>query len=692
MCFMDGGTEAQASLRELRPATPSVWLGPAAALVIGLPVLAWGLLASGQTRITWFVPVCDAVAVLCMLVVLLLGVLDAGLLNNRRSLPIGAIAVATSVMWIGHFIIFPGDIPALGGNLLNQATPILFLLINLLTPLMLSIALLQRDRELRRTRRAVAIAMCAGLAVGLATVGASFLIGSRLETVSAAGEFSTVDAVVGVAGLVPAGVGMIVFAAGLRGDERVAGGALAALTFTGLTSISLLFLQARYTPSWFADHILATGAFVALLAGQLWLYGTSVIAERQAAAAVAMAAERRRIGLDIAEAMAVETDYLPVVNRLVSGVREALEADRVTMLRLVPEGFVVECSIDRDREPASIGTHLTVDSVVSGDRRVLVEAIETREPVLTDGYRVIGLDPENGDSHAGIRRSILLPLVRGGEAYGVLIGGRRSDRPFTPEDADQLRELGALAALLIRNARLLAETELASQAKSNFINLAAHELGTPISVIRGYIEMLADGAFGALGTTQVEPVATIQTSTAELAARVAQLLSAARLEVPSTAGQPVETVDLVSLARDAARSAGQRARLIGGSITVVAPDRPVEAVAQARDVGIILDNLVNNALTYSRPPATIRIEVTDGQLPEVRVKDNGIGIPDDARERVFDQFYRVDNVDFGYPSGTGLGLFISRRLAEQYGGRLYVESSSPDGGTVFTLRLKRATS
>src|SRR5207237_2587899 len=98
--------------------------------------------------------------------------------------------------------------------------------------------------------------------------------------------------------------------------------------------------------------------------------------------------------------------------------------------------------------------------------------------------------------HAAILRGLVMPLVRGGTVDGVLIVGRRTDRPFTQGDVDQLEELGAIAALLIRNSRLLAEAESSSRAKSSFINLAAHELGTPISVVRGYIEMLADETFG----------------------------------------------------------------------------------------------------------------------------------------------------------------------------------------------------
>src|SRR6266481_24708 len=121
-----------------------VWFGSAAALTIGLPILVWGIYASSAPEMSWFVAQTDGVAIVSMIVVALLGSLDAELRRNRRSLPIVFIAAATAVMWAGHFAMFPDDIPAFEGDRFNQATATLFLIINLLTPLMLSVALLLR--------------------------------------------------------------------------------------------------------------------------------------------------------------------------------------------------------------------------------------------------------------------------------------------------------------------------------------------------------------------------------------------------------------------------------------------------------------------------------------------------------------------------------------------------------------------
>jgi signal transduction histidine kinase len=677
-----------------RKSSWSVWLGSAAALVIGLPVLLWGVLTPSAPLLTWFTPVFDALAFGCMIVVALLGSLDAELRQNRRSLPIVFIAAATAIMWAGHFVIFPGDVPGMGGARFNQATSTLFLAINLLTPLLLFIALFERGGPLDRSKRTIAMVIAGGAVLGALVIALSVTVGAGLETVSLTGTFTNFDAVVGAAGLVPAIIGLVAYLVGWHGDERVAAGVLAALTFTGLNSLLLIYLEMRYTPAWYAGHVLALLPFVALLAGQLWLYTGSVVAERKAAAEVASAAERRRIGLDVAKAMAEETDPLPVVDRLLSGVMQALSADRVTMLRQTAEGYVVERSIDREERPANIGVELPLDSVVADDRPVVSEAVKLRRPVVAGAYRVVGVDERDVGSHAGIQQTVVMPLQRARTVEDVLVVGRRANRPFTAKDVDQLEELGAIATLLIRNSRLFAEAESSSRAKSNFINLAAHELGTPISVIRGYVDMLADETLGPISSRQRGPIDALRNMAAELGDRVSQLLVAARLEAGAMPvfidGSPA--VDIVELIRDAVDRASDRASLIGAEIEVLTARTSVNVVANGRDIGIVLDNLLNNAMTYSNSPARVTLEITGREWVEVRVADNGIGIPEHARERIFDQFYRVDDAEFGYPSGTGLGLYISRQLAMRNGGGLFLERSEPGKGSVFVLRLPGATS
>ena len=104
-----------------------------------------------------------------------------------------------------------------------------------------------------------------------------------------------------------------------------------------------------------------------------------------------------------------------------------------------------------------------------------------------------------------------------------------------------------------------------------------------------------------------------------------------------------------------------------------------------------MDNLINNGLTYTVRPPRLSIAVsTEDTHGIVRVADNGVGIPETERGLVFERFHRVHDPSFSNVPGTGLGLYISRQLAERHLGRIVIERSEPGAGTVFALSLPLA--
>ena len=115
--------------------------------------------------------------------------------------------------------------------------------------------------------------------------------------------------------------------------------------------------------------------------------------------------------------------------------------------------------------------------------------------------------------------------------------------------------------------------------------------------------------------------------------------------------------------------------------------QPVLVQADAEHVGRILDNLINNALTYCVGKPVVTLTVGGDEQPTVAVSDNGVGIPRDKRELVFERFVRLDDEQIGPVPGTGLGLYISRELARRHGGSLILEESAPGKGSRFLLRL-----
>ena len=289
------------------------------------------------------------------------------------------------------------------------------------------------------------------------------------------------------------------------------------------------------------------------------------------------------------------------------------------------------------------------------------------------------------------RRFLVAPLAVGGETIGLLAMGRKTDEPFDPAAVQSLRQFSTLGALLLRNARLIAQAQVAEQAKSEFMSIAVHELRAPLTVASGYLGMAMEGAFGDLPPALKDVLATALRKTEEAKLLADELLAVARMEgkvlTPNT-----EPISAMGAVQDAVARARPRAALVKATITAE-PGDDSTALADRAMVGTILDNLLNNALTYTDHAPTIRISARrdPGQVA-ITVTDDGIGIAPADQPRIFERFARgTDRITREKP-GSGLGLYLSRGLAEQMGGSLKLEASQPGEGSTFVLRLPPAAS
>jgi signal transduction histidine kinase len=235
--------------------------------------------------------------------------------------------------------------------------------------------------------------------------------------------------------------------------------------------------------------------------------------------------------------------------------------------------------------------------------------------------------------------------------------------------------------------RLYVSAQLGSETKTRFLHMAAHELRTPITVVTGYLSMLTEGSLGDVPDRWRNPLEILLAKARELNSIVADLLEASRIEA-NAVPRSHDQIDLRAVVHDATERARPRAVLLHGEIATQLPADPVPIEGDAKQLGRILDNLINNGLTYATRLPRLHISVlSDGGRALVRVADNGAGIAASERERVFERFQRTNDPAFRHVSGTGLGLFISRQLAEGHGGSLAIESSTPDEGSVFVLAL-----
>jgi HAMP domain-containing protein/signal transduction histidine kinase len=295
---------------------------------------------------------------------------------------------------------------------------------------------------------------------------------------------------------------------------------------------------------------------------------------------------------------------------------------------------------------------------------------------------------------------VVLPVVFEGRVKAVIeLGSLEEFSPIHLDFLDQLTDgIGVVINTLEANMRteellkqsqiLFAESQEANKSKSAFLSMAAHELRTPLSVITGYLSMLQDGTL--TPDKWGRPLKVLVTKATELNSIVDDLLTAARIEGGTVPTNP-RTVDFREMARAAVARAEARAGLLKAEVLYSEPEHPVPVHVDRDQLSRILDNLINNALTYSNQPPWVRLTVSDDRGPSLVVEDHGVGIPRDKQEKIFERFFRIDDPNLGPQPGTGLGLFISRELAERHGGSLTLDRSEIGRGSTFVLRLPAAT-
>lgn len=243
-------------------------------------------------------------------------------------------------------------------------------------------------------------------------------------------------------------------------------------------------------------------------------------------------------------------------------------------------------------------------------------------------------------------------------------------------------ELGELAASFNGMAASLAANE---QRRRDLIGDVAHELRTPITSVRGYVEGLAAGVF--------EPGPDAWRVLDEQTARLEHLVDdLALLWRAESHDLRLDTVALDGPALLASVRERHRVGAVAGAIEVtLGAVAPAQVRADAIRVGQVLDNLVGNALRYTPPGGRVELGLAvDGPEVLLSVRDDGPGLTADQAALVFERFYRADPSRSRDAGGSGLGLAITRSLVEAMGGTIGVDSPGPGRGTAFLVRLPRA--
>lgn len=229
--------------------------------------------------------------------------------------------------------------------------------------------------------------------------------------------------------------------------------------------------------------------------------------------------------------------------------------------------------------------------------------------------------------------------------------------------------------------RALQET---NDLKTQLLGMAAHDLRNPLDAILGYVEMVRDGAQG--NEAVAEPAERIGESALRMNALLGGLLSAASIESGRLVADthPVHVAALIEGVASAYRVPAERK---GQRLDVDVTARDQVVVGDEERLRQVLDNLVNNAVKYTPHGGRIAVSLAadDGRL-RIAVRDSGPGLSAEDQQRLFRAFERLSSRPTGNETSTGLGLSIVKRIVEQHGGRIWVESA-PGAGSTFVVEL-----
>jgi PAS domain S-box-containing protein len=335
-----------------------------------------------------------------------------------------------------------------------------------------------------------------------------------------------------------------------------------------------------------------------------------------------------------------------------------------------------------DYPPDPAGEHTVVQVLRTGQAAILSDVTDEHTVSNTRNAEHLRVVRALG----GIRSFMTVPLTARGHTLGAITFlSSTAARRYRAADLTQAEDLARRAALAVDNARLYREAQDAIQTRDEFMSVAAHELKTPITSLRGYAQLVLrqldrDGVLDPVRVKRALEV--IDQQSDKLANLVSQLLDVSRIE----AGRLVldrQVVDVSSLVENVVTAA--QASTTKHTLTMRSPIW-VRALVDPLRLEQVMTNLVGNAIKYSPRGGgiDIQIDVARPDTLRITVTDQGIGIAPEHRAYIFDRFYQAHGP--GHFGGMGLGLYISRQIVELHHGRIEAEFPS-EGGTRFVVTL-----
>ena len=243
-----------------------------------------------------------------------------------------------------------------------------------------------------------------------------------------------------------------------------------------------------------------------------------------------------------------------------------------------------------------------------------------------------------------------------------------------------------IAFVITRSFETLAE---AAKMKSHFIEVASHELRSPLSNLQWVTEMLESERMGDLGEDQMDYFRMVKENVVRMQKLISDLVTVSRIQDEELALQPQE-VSLEQLTRRVLSEFEFFSNAEGVEIEIEVEQDLPKAKADRSQLKMVIENLLDNAIRYTEQ-GTVEITISqEGDKVQFKIEDDGIGVPKEDQKYVFNKFFRSKNAAEYQVRGTGLSLYIARQIIEQSGGKIWFESEQGRGTTFwFTLPINQ---
>lgn len=329
----------------------------------------------------------------------------------------------------------------------------------------------------------------------------------------------------------------------------------------------------------------------------------------------------------------------------------------------------------------------TAEEVISTEKPVIRNFVDSNE--YLDNYAGM----KNRPDLAGIRAVMNVPLFANGQLFGFLTFRSSSPQDYSISDLRRGQSIadlvaGPVAQMELRRRQIEADKET-NEAKSHFIGMLSHELKTPLTSITAFSDLLHKNKAGNFSKRELQQLDAIKRNSRLLESLIVDLLDLSKLEsgnviLTAQVVNPIQLIDECVEELDGA--------LVSKSQTVVVEvqDQDAAVIADLHRLRQVLINILNNASKYGPEDSSIYITSTvkDESL-HVSVRDQGPGIPPEDAENIFDLFNRGQSTSVQQQQpGTGIGLYVARRIIEAHGGKISIKSLE-EGGSIAEFIIPR---